>query len=176
MACIPSRLTAGDSWSLPVGGTDHPSPQWAVALVLVPEAAGSTALSLAATWSGSDWTVDVTASASALITPGPVAWRVLATDVAGDARETLDAGRAEVLPDPVGGGDLRSAARRHLEAIDAVLADPSWLGAESYTIEGRSLARRSRADLMALRAVWAAKVRAEDGRGLFATITPRLAR
>lgn len=176
MTCIPSRLTAGDSWSLDLGASEYPAPQWAVALLLIAEAPGSAPVSLAGTWDGSTWTATAAPATTATLPPGFHAWRLIATDAAAPARATIGSGRLELLADPATGGDLRSTARRNLDAIDAALADPSWLGAESYTIEGRSLARRTRDDLMALRAIWAAAVRAEEGRGLFVAITPRLAR
>lgn len=175
-APIPARLTAGDSWAFTLGLTDYPAPPWSVSLVLTP-ATGGTPLSIPCTYdAAAGWTGAYGATASALVPPGGYAWALVAADAAEDARATLGTGAVSVCPDPTAGGDPRTQAEKHLAAIDAVLADPSWVGAESYTIEGRSLARRSRADLMVLRAHYAAQVRAERGDPIFATIRPRLAR
>lgn len=175
-APIPARLTAGDSWAFPLGLSDYPAPPWSVSLVLTP-ATGGTPLSIPCTYDAdAAWSAALGAVASAAVAPGGYAWAIVAADGAADARATLGTGAVSVCPDPTAGGDPRSQAEKHLAAIDAVLADPSWVGAESYTIEGRSLARRSRADLMALRAHYRGQVRAERGLSGFATFRPRLAR
>lgn len=172
---IPARITAGDSLQINLSASDYPPPAWSVAMSLTP-ATGGAPQSFAAAWSGLAWEVDLTATASAALSPGAYRLSVLATDPATDRRATLHSAMLEVCPDPASGADPRSEAQKHLDAIDATLADPSWIGAESYTIEGRSLARRSLADLQRLRAFYVSKVRAERGQSPFVHMTPRLAR
>lgn len=172
---LPARFNAGDSLDLALGGSGFPPPEWSVSLALTP-AAGGTPETFAAAWSGSGWGLAIGATASAALAAGPYRFAVLAINATSDGRATLSAGEVTVCPDPASGADPRSEAQRHLEAIETILADPSWLGAESYTIEGRTLARRSRADLLALRAFYAAKVRHERGLGPFHVVRHRLAR
>ena len=77
------------------------------------------------------------------------------------------------LFDEAAGYDGRSEARAALEAIDAVLANKATQDQQSYTIKGRSLTRYPVADLMKLRAFFAAKVRREGGKSGFRKIGVR---
>lgn len=174
MTCLPSSLTAGDSWSIEIGATDYPAPPWSLALVLTPEAGGAP-VTLPGSFAAGAWSVTAAASVTAAIAAGRYVAAVLASDAGADARAVLVRATLTVDPDPALGGDLRSLAEKHLAAIDALLADPSWLGAESYTIEGRSLARRSLSELNMLRARYAAEVRRARGQSAFSTIKHRLA-
>lgn len=77
----------------------------------------------------------------------------------------LEASTVEILPD-IGSitdpSDLRSHARKTLEAIQAVLEKRATRDQERYTINNRELWRTPIADLLKLRDTYRAEVRRED--------------
>jgi hypothetical protein len=160
---FPAKLVAGDTWAWSDASafSSHPPPEWALRYVLRPLAGGSSITILAA--AGSDaFTLSQTASETAPALPGEYEWHAVAFHAANGDRAVLGAGRVTVLPDPLqAGGDLRSTAERILAAIDATIEGRVTKDAESWTIEGRSIARTPLADLLRLRAVYAAQAAAE---------------
>lgn len=165
MALIPSRLTAGDSWSMSIGAAEG-GPPWAVSLVLT-LSTGGTPTNLPAAWGGDVWDLEVGASVTAAIAAGTYRWSVIATDAAADLRCVIASGAVEILADPASGADPRSKIERDLDAVRAVLADPAWVGAESYAIEGRSLNRRTTQDLLRLEARLIVRLNRERGKSSF---------
>lgn len=79
-------------------------------------------------------------------------------------RETVSNGQLTINANPLTAGhvDLRSTAKKALDAIDAYLTDPANMTAASYTIAGRSLERWRRADLIAERSKWQAEYAREQ--------------
>lgn len=160
---IPAQLVAGDGWAWSDAGAyaSHPPPDWALHYVLRP-VAGGTPITIVATWVGDEYRLTRTATDSATDAPGDYAWTALAIHDANGDRATLGNGRLCILPDPTQEvGDLRSAAERILAAIDATMEGRVTKDAESYTIEGRSIARTPLADLIRLQGVYQRKVAAE---------------
>lgn len=81
-----------------------------------------------------------------------------------DVRQ-VEASTLEVLADLASvttPGDMRSHARRTLEAIEAVLEKRASRDQERYTINNRELWRTPIADLLKLRDTYRAEVRRED--------------
>lgn len=164
---IPATLVAGDgwSWSDPAAFAAHPPPDWALHYVLRPVAGGA-AITVVALWSGETYRLTRTAAETAGTAPGEYRWDALAFHDASGDRVHLGSGRVTVLPDPAqAGGDLRSAAERILAAIEATIEGRAARDAESYSIEGRSIARTPLADLIRLRALYRREVEAERAPG-----------
>jgi hypothetical protein len=170
---VPHVLTAGDSWRWRIPDlADYPQSEgW----VLKYKLAGVDVLSLTPTFqvSGDDvdhWLVAVTAAATAVLEAGRyqlVAWVEGASTYAGRV-ERLGQSVVELLPDPrtVAAGDLQTHAERTLAVIEAALEGRLASDLESYQIAGRAINKIPIAELVALRATYAAKVRQERGKGM----------
>lgn len=164
---IPTQLTAGDSLRLSIPSRGRTvADGWALTLVLAP-AAGGARLSASTTAADPDdanaHLLTVPAATTAGWAAGDYTWVLQASRTT--ERETLATGQTTVRPDPAAGTatmDLRSTARKALDAINAYLADSSNLAAASYSIAGRSLSRWPRAELLAERGKWQAEVAREE--------------
>ena len=169
---IPTQLTAGDSLALSIPSQGYTvADGWALTLTLIPAASGprhTATTSTADPDNAGAHRLVVLASATAGWAPGGYTWVLQAGRVVATVpeRATLGTGSTTVNPDPAASGtaamDLRSTARRALDAINAYLADPANLSAASYSIAGRNLSRWPRAELIAERSKWQAEVARED--------------
>jgi hypothetical protein len=162
---MPAQIIAGDSLRLAVPSGDYPaSAGWSVALVLTP-LAGGTPTSIAGSEAGGEWVIALGSSASAELAAGRLRYLLAATKN-GD-RSTIDHGEVEVLANPADSEtDLRSAAQRALDAIDAVLANRASSEDMEFTFEdGRALKKVPHADLLTLRRHYARIVARERGKG-----------
>ena len=160
----PTTHTAGDTLSWREDSlTDYPSASgWALAYRLI----GSTAShSIAAVGDSAGYAVTVTAATTATWAPGAYTW--VATVSHGDGRRfTVAQGLLTVKPNLTavsGGMDLRTSARKALEAVDAALAE---FGAKAYLQEVQYGERRQRfrspSEFMAFRSLLQLEARKED--------------
>lgn len=110
------------------------------------------------------FTVDVSTTITAGYLPGHYTWTAVATS--GTERDVLYNGVLEILPDPVNvaASDQRTHAQKVLEAIEAVLEDRATKDQQSYTINGRTLARSTLEELTNFRSHYKALVVAEQRR------------
>lgn len=162
---MPAQLIAGDSLRLAIPSGDYPSGAgWAVSLVLQPLAGGAP-VTVAATASGAEWIVAIASSTSDDLAPGAYRY-LIAASLSGD-RTTIEVGELAVLPDPAKPAqDQRSAARRALDAIDAVLEGRASSEDMKFTFaDGRALEKIPHADLLALRKHYARIVAREATKG-----------
>ena len=162
---MPASLIAGDSLRLAIPQGDYPSADgWVASLVLQP-IAGGVPTTVAATTENGDWVLLLSSAASAALEVG-VHRYVIAATKAGE-RSTIGAGDINVLPDPAKAAqDLRSPARRALDAIDAVLENRASAEDMKYTFaDGRALEKIPHADLLALRQHYARIVARETNKG-----------
>jgi hypothetical protein len=162
----PSRLTAGDFWTWRRDdlAADYPPTAFALSYALAAEGGGASSI-IAATGGAEGYLVEIAPATSAAFAPGRYAWRALVTRVADGARISVGSGVLTVDPDPATAtGDRRSVNRRILDALEARLAGRIEKDAESYTIEGRSVARMPIAEVERLVNLYRVKVRAEDGK------------
>jgi hypothetical protein len=167
---IPNQLTAGDSLRLSIASRGRTvADGWALTLLLIPAAGSGPRLSASTAAADPEnpaaHLLTVAASATAAWAPVSYTWVLQATR--GAERETIASGSTAVLPDPAAAGataamDLRSTARQALAAIDAYLRDPKNLKASGYTLNGRTLNRYPRAELLAERSKWQAEVAREE--------------
>ena len=160
----PSSLTAGDTATWLKSLPDYPATDgWALAYTLL-NAAGK--ISIASTPQGADHLVAASATASAAWAAGDYEWvaRVSRTVAMVLEAHTVGRGRITVAPafDAAQRLDTRSQARQALEAVTAYLSNPANLGAASYSIAGRTLARHTIPDLIALKSHLQGEVARED--------------
>lgn len=158
---VPVELVAGDTWAWTLELGDYPAPTWGATVYF--ENAGGV-FSATASPSGTAHAFSISAATTAAYVPGSYRWTLAVTN--GAIRYTVDGQRGwtTVQPNPAAAGnvDHRSTARVVLDVIDAYLRDPTNINAASYALNGRSLARWSRADLLVEREKWKAEVRSEE--------------
>ena len=157
---IPSTLTVGDSWSFEVTISDYDRPTWTATLYLLPTSGSN--ISVVSTGIGPSHTFLAAAATTATYSPGKYRWQVRVSD--GTDKYTIDAGWITLENDPAASGarDLRSWARRTLEAIEATLEGRASSDQMSYAIQGRALSRIPLTELTEWRDKLRKEVRAED--------------
>ncbi|PZQ21184.1 MAG: hypothetical protein DI569_12995 [Sphingopyxis macrogoltabida] len=123
---------------------------------------GPASIDVSATHNGEAHSFKQTAAETAEWAPGRYWWSIRAESDDSDVIE-IETGELLVAPDMVAapGFDGRTDAEKALAAIDAVLAKRATIDQERYRINNRELYRTPIADLMKLRAHYAATVRRE---------------
>lgn len=140
----PLAVRAGDNWAWD-REFDHfpPSDGWTLKYALVKS--GVAVISFDATTSGTKYQVRRTATQTEAYAAGVYAWQSWVEKGAGAATEryTLDTGTIEVLPRfsalSGAGTDLRTHAKKMLDAIEASLEGRATKAQKSYSIAGRTL-------------------------------------
>lgn len=170
------NLIVGDTLSFTTTLADYPaSAGWSLTYRLVPRTSGS-AIEIAASASGDDHVVSVSATTTALWTAGEYSWAAYVTKDA--ERHTIEGwtstdgrygGGSTILlrPDPAiaTSYDSRSSARKTLEAIEAVIENRATRDQQEYSIAGRSLKRTPITDLLTLRSTYKNEVAREEAAG-----------
>jgi len=170
---LPASLIAGDTWQWTDEFADHPAPAWVVTYYF--EMLGST-FNVVAAASGSAHQATIAAATTAGYKPGRYGW--FARAISAGVAKTIAQGELVVEIDPAAAGtaDRRSWARKTLDAVEAALLAFATTNIQSYTINGRAVAR---GDLEALKK-WRNDLRAEisttDPKGSGRTIKLRLTR
>lgn len=156
----PQTIVAGDSASWAICAPGHrASDGWGRVFVLAGPSSFNGAVS-------DDDQVKLTSAQSAALTPGRYSGTVVATR--GDERKTLERFEVVVTPDPLTQTeplDMRTHARRTLEAIEAVLEKRATKGQDEMAIGGRRIKNTPIADLLVLRDRYAAIVSREEAGG-----------
>ena len=162
---MPASLIAGDSLRLAIPAGDYPaSAGWAVSLVLQALAGGAPVVAQG-TEDSDGWLLVVTSAASAVLAAGDYRFQIAATK--DGERATIEVGQIAIRPDPARAAtDQRSAARRALDAIDAVLENRASSEDMKFTFaDGRALEKVPHAELLALRQHFARIVARETNKG-----------
>jgi hypothetical protein len=157
---FPAEATAGLSFSASVAFADYPAPTWTMQLHL----RGPAQIDLTATAGGTSHKFTADAAATTAWAPGTYWFALRATD--GDDVKEAATGQLVVLPDlaaVTGTYDGRTQNEIALASISAVLAKRATQDQQKYTINNRELWRTPIADLLKLRAFYAAAVRREKG-------------
>jgi hypothetical protein len=151
---LPSEVIAGDTWQWTRELAAYPAGTW-TGTVYFENKDG--AFSVAGSASGTTHSFSIAAATTATYMPGRYAWKLRVTD--GITVATVESGSVEVLLNPATAGrrDTRSWARRTLEAVEAFLEGNASTAQASMTLQGRSIARWSLAELTQ----WREKLRAE---------------
>lgn len=156
---LPAQIQAGVTFTVRACPKDYPAPDWVLSLHL----RGAYVADLTAEAEGAEHIFKATATDTAEWLPGLYSYAIRATNGA-DVRQ-IEASTVELLPDLLAvtdPSDLRSHARKTLEAVQAVLEKRATRDQERYTINDRELWRTPIADLLKLRDVYRAEVRRED--------------
>lgn len=155
----PLELRAGDTWQWTRSLADYPaSAGWSLAYVLINATAK---ISISASASGDDHAVTIAAATTASYFSGSYDW-LARVSKAGQVF-TVGSGRITVLPSLAAStADLRTHARKVLEAIESVLEGRASQDVLEYQIAGRSLRRIPVTDLLVLRDRYRAEVARED--------------
>lgn len=157
-AIVPETLIVGDSWSWTATFADYPASTWSLTFYFQN---GSKSFSVATSASGDDFAATKIASDTAALEPGRYRWRARVASGA-DAITVAD-GWTELDPDPaIGTSDLRSDARKMLDAVDAFLIGNASTAQASMQLNGRSIARWSLAELVQWRDRLRQEVRIEE--------------
>jgi hypothetical protein len=115
-----------------------------------------------ATADGDAFRVVVSAQTSQSFAPGSYDWRARVTNA--DEVYTVASGRMTVAPSFGAAGDVRSHARRTLDAIEAVLEGRATSATAEYEINGRRLKYIPLNELHAMRSKYQREVAAEEGK------------
>lgn len=155
----PTSLIAGDTAKWLKTLADYPaSDGWSLAYTLI-NSAGK--ITFAASASGADHLVNVSAATTAAWAPGSYNWRAQVSK----SGEVYTVGSGSVSVQNAFASatlDARSHARKALANIEAYLENASNLSAAEYQIAGRSLKRISLDELLRLRGRYQAEVARED--------------
>ncbi|WP_445289086.1 hypothetical protein [Variovorax atrisoli] len=117
---------------------------------------------IAATADGNAHRVVVSAQTTQTYTPGAYEWRARVTNA--EEVYTVATGRLTVAPSFGAAADIRSHARRALDAIEAVLEGRATSATAEYEINGRRLKYIPLNELHALRTKYQREVAAEEGK------------
>lgn len=158
MAIVPARIPAGVSLELTTALTAYPAPEWELSLHL----RGPAAIDIEATASGSSHVLSAAASVTTEWVPGRYWYTVRATD--GEDVVEVESGEVEVLVDLAafdGEYDGRSHVQRILAAVEAVLENRATKDQQSYRINDRELVRTPIGELLKLRSMYRAEIKAQ---------------
>lgn len=158
----PLEARSGDTWKWTRSLADYPASTWTLTYRFKNARGG---FEVTASASGDDYSVTVSATTSATVPAGRYEW--VAKVSGGGEVYTVDSGSLLVLANLSAGNaadrlDLRSHARKTLEAIEAVIENRATLDQEEMTLAGRSLKRTPITDLIMLRTRYQNEVRAEE--------------
>lgn len=153
----PRTLVSGDSASWQISAPQHREIDgWGRSLVL----AGPTPLTIPVS---SEDEVKITSAQSATLSPGRYAGAVIATKT--DERQTLERFEFDVTPDPAAqtvATDIRSQARRTLDAINAAIEKRATKAQDELAINGQRIKNTAFTELLVLRDRYTAIVRGEE--------------
>lgn len=156
---LPPTIAAGVDFERCVTLAGYSAPVWEATAHL----RGPGNIDMTAVPNGMGHRFNVPASETTDWPAGVYHYAVRVTD--GDAIREVETGRVEILADLAAVSaptDLRSHARRTLDAIEAVLEKRASRDQERYTINNRELWRTPIGDLLKLRDTYRAEVRKED--------------
>ena len=151
----PDTLVVGDRWVWRRDDlvSDYPLDEYALEYRFTEDSTGNTnAFTIAATEAESTYFVEIASAVTASLTAGDYQWAAFIIRSSDNQRVVIDQGRTERLPNLQNTtADLRSHAKKVLDAIEAVLENRASQDQMSYSIAGRSLSRMSIDDLMTFR-------------------------
>tara|TARA_Y100001938_G_C8090046_1_gene434462 strand:- start:2790 stop:3377 length:588 start_codon:yes stop_codon:yes gene_type:complete len=151
----PDTLVVGDRWVWRRDDlvSDYPLDEYALEYRFTEDSTGNTnAFTIAATEAESTYLIEIASAVTANLVAGDYQWAAFIIRSSDSQRVVIDQGRTEILPNLQNTtADLRSHAKKVLDAIEAVLENRASQDQMSYSIAGRSLSRMSIDDLMTFR-------------------------
>lgn len=157
----PSTLRAGDTWYWLVTLAEYPATDWTLNYYL----RGSADISFAGTAEGSDHKINVAATATAGYAAGIYAWQAVIKHKTDGRVYLIGEGTLEVRPNLetiTGTYDGRSTTKKILDAATACLLGTATKEEARMQIYGRSLERRTLAELEDLKTRYEALYRTEQ--------------
>ena len=152
----PAKLVAGDrfTWRRDDLANDYPVGTFALTYEFHEDSGGggNAKFSITATEADSTYYIEVGSSTTASYNTGDYIWEAYITRSADSERIMVDSGRTEITTNLANtNADLRSHAKKVLDAIENVLEGRATIDQASMSIAGRSLSRTPIPDLMELR-------------------------
>lgn len=156
---VPDSLIAGDTWAWTRDLSDYPAGTWTLTYYF--ENKDGT-FNVVAAASGITHSVSIAATITSGYAAGRYRWRARATN--GGNAYTVENGFVDVIFDPAAAGkrDVRSHARRVLEAIEATIEGRASNDQLAMTINGRSISRTPIAELLVARDKYKGEVASEE--------------
>jgi hypothetical protein len=162
----PLTVTVGDyiQWKRSDLVQDYPTATHSAAYVARITGGGVNEIQIAATEANPDFYLFTASSAqSADFRPGYYHWQLEITQTATGNRIVVDTGNLTIAPDlDVNNSDPRSHAEIMLDKIEGLLQGRADSDVASYSIQGRSLAKMSVADLIEWRNYYRREVKQEQ--------------
>lgn len=152
----PSILVAGDrfTWKRDDLAGDYSPSAYALTYEFHSDVGGggSKKFTITATEADDTYYIEVGSSTTASYTPGDYVWEAYITRSADSERIMVDSGRTEITINLANtNADLRSHAKKVLDAIEAVIENRATIDQSSMSIAGRSLSRMNIDELMNFR-------------------------
>ena len=161
----PLTVTVGDfiQWKRSDLVEDYPTAQYSASYVARITGGGSNEIQITGTESNpSFYLFTATSAQSADFVPGYYHWQLEVTQTSTGNRIVVDTGTFTALPDlDVNNSDPRSHAEIMLDKIEGLLQGRADSDVSSYSIQGRSLAKMSIADLIEWRNYYRREVNKE---------------
>lgn len=153
------NIIAGDTYTFSVSSLDYTDDGYSGKCSFVNADSGYSYTTT--TYTDGDWVFTIPSTITSGYTSGLYTKLVFA--VSDTERHTISTGMLKILPDPLTTPtDLRSNARKIVEAIDAELAGSASPSQQSITIGGKAISRYSIPDLMKLRSTYVELARIEE--------------
>jgi len=151
----PAKLVAGDrfTWKRDDLANEYPVGTFALTYEFHEDSGGGNKkFTITATEADSTYYIEVGSSTTASYETGDYIWEAYITRSADSERIMVDSGRTEITTNLANtNADLRSHAKKVVDAIEAVLENRSTMDQSSMSIAGRSLSRTPLPDLLELR-------------------------
>ena len=152
----PAKLVAGDrfTWRRDDLASDYSPSSFALTYEFHSDigGGGSKKFTITAIEADDTYFIEVNSPTTADYTPGDYIWEAYITRTSDSQRIMVDSGRTEITTNLANtNADLRSHAKKVLDAIENVLEGRATIDQASMSIAGRSLSRTPIPDLMELR-------------------------
>jgi hypothetical protein len=152
----PSTLVAGDrfTWKRDDLAGDYSPSAYALTYEFHSDVGGggTKKFTITATEADDTYYIEVGSSTTANYTPGDYIWEAYITRSSDSERIMVDSGRTEITINLANtNADLRSHAKKVLDAIEAVIENRATMDQSSMSIAGRSLSRMNIDELMSFR-------------------------
>lgn len=162
----PSELTAGDLWAWTRSDltADYPPASYTLKYVFFSQSSTLTKFEFTASKVDDTHKVNIAGTTTKGYKAGDYQYQIQIIRDSDSELVTVGEGFFKVLPALTSAtGDIRSHARKVLDAINATIEKTATKEQQSYTVAGRSLARRSIDELLTLRDRYQRIVNQEEG-------------
>ena len=152
----PNELVVGDYWVWKRDdlATDYPTDSYSLSYEFHCDSGGggSHQFTINATEANDTYYIEVPTTTTENYNPHDYLWGAYITRTSDSARIQIDEGKTTILPNLADtNADLRSHAKKVLDAIEAVIEGRATIDQSSFSLGGRSLSRMSIDELMTFR-------------------------